>query len=112
MSITETNKIDIVAARADSLIVKLVITDDLAWDDFETHARLLQDKINTYLEFVESGQLGRTQTPKIPESPDVHIALALQYPPSREAEEFLTRVREFLAGVGLKFDVEVHQPSG
>jgi hypothetical protein len=109
MSITETNKIDIVAARADSSVVKLVITDHLGWDDFEAHARLLQDKVNTYLEFVESGQLARTQTPKIPDPPDVHFALVLQYPPTKEAEELFGKIGEFLAGVGVKFEVEVRQ---
>lgn len=109
MSITETKKIDIVAARPDSSVVKLVITDHLGWDDFEFHARLLQDKVNTYLEFVESGQLARTQTPKIPDAPDIHIALVLQYPPTKEAEEFFVQVREFLVGLGITFDVEVRQ---
>jgi hypothetical protein len=109
MSITETKKIDIVAARPGSSVVKLVITDLLGWDDFEAHARLLQDKVNTYLEFVESGQLAGMQTPKIPEAPDVHIALVLQYAPTKEAEEFFIRVREFLAGVGMKLGVEVRQ---
>lgn len=109
MSITETNKIDIVAARPDSSIVRLVITDHLGWNDLEAHARLLQDKVNTYLEFVESGQLGRMQTPKIPDAPDIHIALVLHCPPTNEAEELFVKVREFLAGVGIKFDVEVRQ---
>lgn len=107
MSISETNKIDIVATRPDSAIVKLVITDHLAWDDLDAHARLLQDKVNTYLEFVESGQLRRLKTPQIPDVPEVHFALALQYSPSREAEKFLSRLRDFLAGVGVTLDVEL-----
>lgn len=107
MSITETNKIDIIATRPDSSVVRLVITDHLRWEDFETHARLLQDKVNTYLDFVESGQLRELQTPSIPNDPEIHVALALQHPPSREAEEFFTRVRDFLARVGMKFVVEI-----
>ncbi|HET9620904.1 MAG TPA: DUF6572 domain-containing protein [Kofleriaceae bacterium] len=107
MSVVETNKVDAVAARPDSSIVKLVITDHLEWEDFEAHALLIQDKINTYLEFVESGQLAQIQTPKIPEAPDIHIVLMLQYPPTNEAMEFFGRVRELLAGMGMKFDVEV-----
>jgi|1185.fasta_scaffold07825_3 hypothetical protein len=112
MSITDTNKIDIVAARPDSSIVKLVITDHLGWDDFEGHARLLQDKVNTYLEFVDSGQLARMQTPKIPDAPELHIALVLQRPTTKAAEEFFIKVREFLAAEGIKFDVEVSTFAG
>lgn len=112
MSIAETEKIDIIATRPDSPVVKLVITDHLGWENFETHARLLQDKVNTYLEFVESGQLAQTQTPRIPDAPDVHIVLAIQHPATMEAEEFFIRVREFLAGAGMKFDVEVRPLAG
>lgn len=73
---------------------------------------LIQDKINTYLEFVESGQLAQMQTPKIPEAPDIHIALMLQYPPTNEATEFFGRVRELLAGMGMKFDAaRAHAPA-
>jgi hypothetical protein len=111
VSITETNKIDMVAARPDSSVVNLVITDHLAWDDFEAHASLLQDKVNTYLEFVESGQLARLQTPNIPEAPDIQITLVLQYVPTTEAKEFFARVREFLAGAGITFAVEVRWSS-
>ena len=109
MSITETATIDIVAARPDSSIVKLVITDHLTWDDLETHTRLLQEKINTYLDFIESGQLHRLQAPKIPVTPIVHIILAVQHPPSSEAELFLSQVLDFLASVDVHFEVE-HRP--
>jgi len=106
MSIAETDKIDIVASRPYSSVVKLVITDHLAWDDFDTHAQLLQEKINTYLEFVGSGQLRRLQSPQIPEDPEVHITLAVQHLPSKKAESFLTQIREFLAGVNVHFEIE------
>ena len=106
MSISETDKIDIVAARPNSPIVKLVITDHLTWDDLDAHGRLLQDKINTYMEFVESGQLARLSEPKIPATPEVRITLAVQHKPTREALKFLERVEGFLAGVGMKFEWE------
>lgn len=111
MSITETNKLDIVAVRPDSSIVKLVIADHLDWDDFEAHARLLQDKVNTYLEFVASGQLARMQTPKLPESPEVRISLVLQHTPSKEAAGFLSEVADFVAGAGMKFEIEIRHPT-
>jgi hypothetical protein len=59
VSIADRNTIDLVATRPDSSVVKLVITDHLAWDDLDSHFRMLQDKINTYVEFIESGQLER-----------------------------------------------------
>lgn len=111
MSITETKKIDIVAARPNSAVVKLMIADHLGWEDFETHARLLQEKVNTYIEFVESGQLTRMETPKIPQNPEIHIVLVLDGAPSRDAERFFSQIREFLAGLDIQFGVDVrHAP--
>jgi hypothetical protein len=107
MSILDTNSIDIVAARPDSSIVKLVISDHLTWDDLDAHSRLLQDKINTYLAFVESGQLHRLEEPRIPDSPQVHIALVAQHRPTVEASRFLGQVEEFLRGAGFEFELEV-----
>lgn len=111
MSVSETDKVDIVAARPGSSVVKLVIADHLSWEDFEAHARVLQDKINTYIEFIDSGQLQTLQSPKIPDDPELHIALVLQYPPSDAAGQFLAKVHGFLADMGLAFDVEVAGPA-
>jgi hypothetical protein len=106
LSITETNQIDGVAARDGSSIVKLVIMDHLSWDDFDTHARLLQEKINAYLEYVHSGRLSRLSAPKIPESPEIRITLALTHAPPGRAIRFLAQVTRFLAESSIKFDVE------
>lgn len=110
MSISEGKKIDIVAVRPGSAIVRLVITDDLDWSDLDGHSRLLQNKVNTYLEFVSSGQLGRMETPKLPESPEIEIALVLRHAPPMAAVDFLKQVDEFVAGLGMKFRVEIHEP--
>jgi len=107
MSILDTNKIDIVATRPDSNIVKLVIADHLDWADMESHGRLLQDKINTYLAFVESGQMKQLSTPPIPETPQVVITLAVQRTLTPDAESLLARVRSFLEGLGIGFTWEI-----
>jgi hypothetical protein len=111
MSILETDKIDIVGTRPGTNVVRLVVADHLGWDDVERHSKLLQEKINTYIAFVESGQLGNLQEPTIPPSPDVVIALALTAVPSDEAKVFLAETERFLRGIGLGFVVEVHPPS-
>jgi uncharacterized protein DUF6572 len=108
MSVSETDKIDIVATRPDSPIVKLVIADHLTWDDLDGHSRLLQDKINAYLDFVESGQLYRLKEPKIPATPEIRIALVLQHTPTEEARKFLARVEEFLASTKIGFELDLH----
>jgi hypothetical protein len=58
MTVEEMDKIDRVAFNRQNGDVLLVISDHLDWDESEgEHLLALQGKLNTYLEFVESGQL-------------------------------------------------------
>jgi hypothetical protein len=107
MSITEPEKIDIVASKPGSAVVKLIIADHLAWENLDAHARALQEKINVYLEFIKSGQLHELEDTIVPEHPEVHIVLAVQHSPSPEGESFLAQIREFLASLSIHFEVEL-----
>ena len=109
MSISETNKIDLIARDPNSAIVKLVIADHLTWDDLDAHSQLLQNKINAYLEFVASGQLEQIKKPVIPESPEIRITLAMKHKPTTDVLAFLAGAEAFLAGIGVKLELE--QPS-
>lgn len=86
--------------------MKLIVTDHLPWND--AHLRLLQEKINSYIAFVESGQLTRMKEPPIPLSPDVLVSLAAQYQPNEEAKVFLKYLEEFLKRSGIGFELKVH----
>jgi hypothetical protein len=58
MTVEEMDKIDRLAFNRQNGDVLLVISDHLDWDESEgEHLLALQGKLNTYLEFVESGQL-------------------------------------------------------
>ena len=107
MSIAETQKIDIVATKPGDSVVQLVITDHLGWDDFHAHSLLLQEKVNTYLAFVESGQLGRMREHNVGPDSTIRIVLAAQRMPSDEARDFLARVGEFLESAGYEFEVRI-----
>lgn len=107
MSIVETNKIDIVGTRPGSRLVRLVIADHLDWTEFKKHATLLEAKVNTYLEFIESGQMHHMTNPPIPTEPQVEILLAAKHAPTEEAEKFLEKVASFLQQAGISFKVQV-----
>lgn len=107
MSILDTDKIDTIATKPDSNVVKLVIADHLDWVDADEHCVLLQEKINTYIEFVESGQLKRTKQPPIPENEKIVITLAALCRPSPAGMEFLSKVKVFLAEINLAFEIEI-----
>ena len=58
MTVEENDKIDSLAFNRQNGDVTLVISDHLDWNENEgEHLLALQAKLNTYLEFVESGQL-------------------------------------------------------
>ena len=81
MSVRETDKIDAFAVDKKAQRVFLSIIDPLAWDSNDVHLFALQEKINTYLYFIESGKLAEC----LPESKDCDIAieLILRYYPER-----------------------------
>ena len=54
MSVKNVNVIDFVSIDLNT-DVALTISDHLEWDDNNEHLLILQNKINTYISFVESG---------------------------------------------------------
>jgi len=107
VTIADAETIDIIATRPGSDLVKLIITDHLPWDDVHAHSHLLQTKVNTYIAFVETGQLQRVKEPPIPDAPQICITLVAPQPPPVAAQEFLARVKAFLVAQGIGFELEV-----
>ena len=106
MSVCEADRIDFVATRADSPVVKLVISDHLDWADCGEHCLLLQEKLNTYIAFIESGELYTLQEPPIPADPVVVISIATLHEPSAEGQQFLRRAADVLGSIGVALEVE------
>jgi hypothetical protein len=58
MSIEQTDTVDFLSIKKDSGEAWLTISDHLDWDQEEDrHLFLLQDKLNAYLRFIESGEM-------------------------------------------------------
>ena len=110
MTISDTDRIDIIATRPGSPQVRLVIADHLDWAHINDHALLLQEKVNAYLAFIESGELRRRPETARIESPDVWIWVRGMHEPPPEAGPFLARVEAFLATMGVRFRFE-HRPT-
>jgi hypothetical protein len=103
MSINQTDTIDIISTSPEGNVV-LTISDHHPWDE-TWHLQLLQDKINAYLQFIESGQIVEDY-PAAAEK-EVIIEIALKYEPTDEATTFLRKVKEALTGVGIGFQWRV-----
>ncbi len=53
MSVSDPKKIDAIAAKDNMLI--MLITDHLRWDKYQVaHLQMLQDKLNTYIRFIDN----------------------------------------------------------
>jgi hypothetical protein len=98
------NIIDFISIDADNKAV-LTISDHYDWKDSHDHLMMLQEKINGYLEFIESGQI----FDRYPDAVDrkIRIEIAMKYIPSTDAEQFLTMVADILNSSGYEFSYYV-----
>lgn len=57
MTVAQTGVVDWMGIEKLTGHVGLTIVDDLDWSDEHSHLLLLQEKLNTYLTFIESGEV-------------------------------------------------------
>lgn len=91
---------DAIGVEASSGKVVLTISDHLDWGDETRHLTLLQDKLNAYVRFVESGELELTYPEAKGRTPVIDLVTSLEIP--RGCAAFLDRVRAALADTGIE----------
>lgn len=101
MTIENTEVVDSAGIDKVTGEVVLTISDHLSWEDTETHCRLIEAKINRYLNFVDSGQVLES-FPQARQAP-IRIRLVCQYPPSDSVSAFLAAVQRQLRELGIAF---------
>jgi hypothetical protein len=107
MSIDHANVIDFLVNDKRTNRAILAISDHLDWKhDEKEHVRLLQDKLNHYIWFIESGKLVETM-PELQGLPIVILVWA-KYRLSAYANQFyaFAKVRVSELGVSLEFDLK------
>lgn len=99
MTVEQTSVVDIAYVDRETGIVHLSVMDHLQWDG--EHLLVLQEKINCYLSFVESGEVFDT----LPEAEgkDIQIELITKYKPTEEALHFFGHAEAFLREEGIGF---------
>jgi hypothetical protein len=106
MSVDQTDKIDFMWKDEQSGRVMLTISDHFDWskEAEDAHLSLLQDKLNTYLYFIESGQLWKAK----PEYKGLPVAIHVRakYRLSKVAAKFYKAAEKGVseAGASLVFD--------
>lgn len=101
MSVVDTDLIDAMGLEKEVQRTFLSIIDSLVWDNENVHLYTLQEKINTYLYFIESGELAKA----LPDGKDfdVVIELILKYMPSDAAISFFDKTTQLLLDKGIIF---------
>jgi hypothetical protein len=109
MTIEQTQTVDMIADDAVENIASLIISDHLEWDESQPdHLILLQEKINSYLRFFESGEIFENRDHL--RRRKVAFKVIGLYPLSEQARGFYETASKILAeiGVTLQFELDAH----
>jgi hypothetical protein len=101
MSVSQPNVIDRVELEKDTGHILLTVVDDLNWVDEDAHIAELQAKLNTYLAFIESGdifarlreKLGHT----VPHTSPIKIYVRARHPISELGKQFFAYAQSAFA---------------
>ncbi len=102
MTILTTDVIDLIGNDPLKSDVSLVMTDHLTWDnDPHEHLYLIQEKLNKYLSYIESGEFSNSFPHFIEKS--ILIELVLKFHPPEHAIVILGKFSEIVENAGFKF---------
>jgi hypothetical protein len=98
MSILESNKIDAIGTDKTSGEIILTISDHLDWENELHHLETLQEKLNSYITFIESEQIYLEYPNSIGKKPIIEIVSLYEY--SAQGKDFLSKVKPIIESIG------------
>ncbi len=101
MSVEKPNKIDFISFNEQTGRVCLSISDHLEWDLDNKHLVILQNKLNRYLDCIESKEIYTLYPEAI--NKDFEIKVFFKYQPNNKAKIFLDKVSEILNDKNIKY---------
>jgi hypothetical protein len=104
MTIEQHEVIDFVGVNQEGTAI-LTVSDHLPWENLKEHLFSLQEKINAYLRFIESGEIYE-KFPVLRGKPTL-ISVALKFPVPDEAQWFFTQTSAAIEAAGLKFETRL-----
>lgn len=105
MTVEQTNVVDFISTELNSGEVVLTISDHLEWDAEGEHLLLLQEKLNTYLAFLESGEIFESYPNA--RNKTISINIVCKYSPDQSATKFFAIAEEIVKGAGFGLSWEV-----
>jgi hypothetical protein len=101
MTVEQHNVIDTIHVEPSGNAV-LTIADHLPWDEVNEHLYCLQEKLNAYLRFIESGEIYQ-KWPNAAGHP-ILIDVVMKYPAPGSAARFLEQMSAAIQAAGFKFN--------
>ena len=98
--------VDLISFDDDAREVVLTMIENRPWGAVPDQIKQVEDKFNSYLAFVQAGNLAR-EYPQYAGAPVV-IRLDCAEPPGGQEKAFLSAVANFAAGENIRFLVDVH----
>ena len=98
MSVEDLDKVDLVSLGADGRWF-LTVSDHLEWTETVSHQYKLQNKLNAYMRFIETGQI-YTSYPAA-KGHELVIDVRFMYLPDEAGWKFLERVRDVVERAGV-----------
>lgn len=105
MAVDNASQIDAIANDKENACLVLLITDHLNWDNEFEHLKILQDKINAYVAFIESEQYD-----EIYPNADFKMAMIeihFKYDITDNCQKFLQVVQDQLGRIGIKIKAQI-----
>ena len=99
MAVSDKDKIDSIGTDSGFGNIILTIDDDLSWRNEYDHLNILQDKINSYLEFIDNGELYKNYPDA--EGKRIEILINFKNGITPKCEAYLNRIRNKLVILGI-----------
>lgn len=105
MSLEKTNEVDAIGIDNETGCVTLSVIDDLEWEDEGEHLSLLQEKINCYLSFIESGEI-YSSYPQA-EGRNFEIKIYFKYDFPQICKDFLEKSSKIISEAGFYLNYKI-----
>ena len=98
MSVDQADVIDIAGRDKTTGQIVLTISDHLDWEHEQQHLLILEEKLNTYLRYIESGEI-QEQYPDAKKG-GVQIRIAGVHPLSKGASDYFDQAKKIVEDAG------------
>ncbi len=105
MAVDNRKTIDAIGIDRNSGHVILTIFDEKDWTNTYEHLYFIQEKLNSYLSYIESGEV-YTSYPKA-DGKDFEFSIVFKYDLTRDAIEFLDKFQKIVENAGFSLAWEV-----